>query len=140
MKPNQAFEDLKILVGDWQVTHDHGRISTVNYRMSCYDSVLVETWALKPDVESLTLYHMDGDDFIATHYCPLCNQPKLLYVGGTDSQYNFETQSVTNLSDPDKDHCRALAFKIINRDEILRSETYAENGVETIETGVFSRI
>ena len=139
MKPSQAFETLKTLLGDWQVTHDHGRISTVNYKMSCNNTVMVETWALKPGIDSLTLYHMDGDDFIATHYCPLGNQPRLLFTGLTGVKYKFKTQSITNLTNPTHDHCRAFDFEIIDGDTIKRNETYAEENIETTESGVFKR-
>ncbi|MEE9330487.1 MAG: hypothetical protein V3V30_10150 [Parvularculaceae bacterium] len=134
-----AFESLKALLGNWQVQHDHGRISRVHYKMSCHDTVMLETWALKPDLESLTIYHMDGADFIATHYCPLGNQPRLLFTKHEDGKLKFETQSITNLISPDHDHCRAFDFEIIDKDTIKRRETYAENGVATQESGVFTR-
>ena len=140
MDPHHAFESLKLMIGDWRVEHDHGRISTVNYKLSCCDSVLVETWALKPGVESLTLYHMDGDDFIATHYCPLGNQPRLLYRATQSGKFEFETTSITNLTNPLHDHCRAFSFEVISKDRIFRSETYAESNKATEETGVFHRL
>ncbi len=140
MTSSQVFETLKMLIGDWQVTHDHGRISTVNYEMRCNNSVIVETWALKPGIDSLTLYHMDGDDFIATHYCPLGNQPRLLFTGLEGGKYKFETQSVANLTDPARDHCRAFDFEIVGKDTVWRSEIYAEENIETTESGVFKRV
>ena len=134
-----AFEQLKALIGSWCVQHDHGRVSEVNYRMSCNKTVLVETWALKPGVESLTIFHMDRADLIATHYCPLGNQPRLKYVGMNDDKMIFETVSVTNLADASGDHCRAVDFHFISADSVERTETYAEKGVSTTESGIFSR-
>ena len=78
-RPDQAFQALKSLVGAWQGRTEAGRTFLVSYRLTANDTVLVETWTMSPTRQSMTVYHMDGDGLIATHYCPQGNQPRLQY-------------------------------------------------------------
>ena len=68
-----GFERLQSLVGAWRGTWSDGRPVGLTYRLSAGGTVLVETWALSPTRESLTLYHMDNGALLATHYCPQGN-------------------------------------------------------------------
>src|SRR5262245_40955500 len=79
LRPDQAFQSLKALVGDWQGRTAEGRTFLVSYRLIANDTVLVESWTMSPTRTSMTVYHMDGDALIATHYCPQGNQPRLQY-------------------------------------------------------------
>src|SRR5262245_5708255 len=72
-----VFEQRKTLVGEWQGATAEGRQLSVSYRLTAGGTVLVETWTLGPGRESMTLYHLDRDDLVATHYCPIGNQPSL---------------------------------------------------------------
>ena len=60
LRPDQAFQALKAVVGDWQGRAESGRTFLVNYRLIANDSVLVETWTMSPTRNSMTVYHMDG--------------------------------------------------------------------------------
>ena len=72
-----AFARLSGLVGAWNGTLPDGRVHAVSYRLTAGDTVLVETWTMSPTRESMTMYHLDGDALIATHYCPQGTQPRL---------------------------------------------------------------
>jgi hypothetical protein len=72
-----VFAKLQTLVGEWEGKTEAGRVLKVSYRLTANNTVLVETWTLGPQRESLTLYHMDNESLIATHYCALGNQPRL---------------------------------------------------------------
>jgi hypothetical protein len=86
-----AFKQLTSLNGNWEGKFPDGRSHTVSYRLTAAGSVLVETWTLEPNRESMTLYSIDGSHLIATHYCPQGNQPRLRLVQGNDStKLSFE--------------------------------------------------
>ena len=80
--PRAAFAQLQTLVGEWEGKTEKGRALKVSYRLTANNTVLIETWTLGPTRESLTLYHMDNESLIATHYCPLGNQPRLRFKEG----------------------------------------------------------
>ncbi len=125
----EVFKQLGALVGEWQGTFADGREHRVTYRLSAGGTVLVETWALAPGRESITLYHLDGDQLLATHYCPQGNQPRLRWVPGTDARrLSFVLKDGSNLHVPGGWHQHFMWLELGDANSYRRSETYIENG------------
>ncbi len=80
-----AFELLKGLDGEWQFPGDGQGIppGTVNYRVTANGSAVLETLMPGTEHEMITLYHLDGDQLVLTHYCVLGNQPEMKLVSAT---------------------------------------------------------
>jgi hypothetical protein len=130
-----AFNRLASLLGEWEGKFADGRRHTVSYRLTAAGSVLVETWALKPGRESMTLYHLDGDALLADHYCPQGNTPRLrLSDSSTPDRLSFVFLDGTNLQVKDKAHQHAFWIKLDGPDAFVRSETYVENGSTDVDT------
>lgn len=107
--------------------------------------MLVETWTLSPTRESMTLYALDGERLLATHYCPQGNQPRLKWIG-SDAVLGerFEFQDGTNLGIPGHAHQQSFRLKIVDRDHFERAEHYVpdvgpDEG-DSDETVVYERI
>lgn len=129
-----AFRLLTSLNGNWEGKFPDGRLHTVAYRLTAAGSVLVETWTLGPNRESLTLYSIDGSNLMATHFCPQGNQPRLRLVQGNDStKLSFEFLDGANLQVPAKAHQRAFWLRIDGPNSFTRSETYVKNGSTAAE-------
>jgi hypothetical protein len=125
----EVFARLGALVGDWTGTFENGRTHRVTYRLSAGGTVLVETWALAPGRESITIYYVDGDELLATHYCPQGNQPRLRLISGThQDRFDFALKDGSNLSVPGGWHQHLMWLQLGNADSFTRSETYVENG------------
>jgi hypothetical protein len=136
-----AFTQLQTLVGEWEGKTEAGRVLKVSYRLTAAGTVLVETWTLGPQRESLTLYHMDNESLLATHYCPVGNQPRLrLKDGGKPSLLTFEFVSATNLPKPEAAHQHRFEMELLDVNSFARSETYLENGKGDAERIIYSRI
>ncbi len=133
--PEVVFKRFKSLVGKWSGKTSDDRELGVTYTLSANNTVLVEAWALRPGLEALTLYHMDGEDLMATHYCPLGNQPRLKLTSSTNGRHLFEFVSATNFGSPEEEHNRSFEFEILGPDQFLRSETYVKAGVAEIQNG-----
>src|SRR5262245_2959144 len=101
-----AFEKLKGLAGEWQgrAGGEEGMPATVSYKVTSNGSVVMETLMPGTDHEMITMYHMAGNDLVATHYCSAGNQPhlKLDVAKSTPTQLVFAFDCGTNL-DPAKD-------------------------------------
>lgn len=139
--PRAAFAQLQTLVGEWEGKTEKGRALKVSYRLTANNTVLIETWTLGPTRESLTLYHMDNESLIATHYCPVGNQPRLRFKeGGSASVFVFEFVSATNLPKPEAAHQHRFEMELLQPNSFARSETYLENGKGEPERIVYSRI
>jgi hypothetical protein len=135
-----AFAKLQTLVGEWEGKTEGGRVLKVSYRLTAGNTVLLETWTLGPQRESLTLYHMDNESLIATHYCPIGNQPRLRFKeGGSASLFVFEFVSATNLPKAEAAHQHRFEIELLDAHSFARSETYLENGKGEPERIVYSR-
>ncbi len=99
-----AFETIKSLEGDW-IGHPAGGGSpvSVRYEVTAAGSTVVKTYAPGKASEMLTIYHMDGDDLMLTHYCVLDNQPQMRFETSTaPGQISFAFAGGTNF-DPEVD-------------------------------------
>ena len=112
-----AFEKLKGLAGDWNGTGAHGDQSipaTVTYHNGSNGSIVTEVLFPNTDHEMMTVYYLQGNDLVATHYCAMGNQPhfKLDLAKSTPTELVFAFDGGTNL-DPMKDghiHDGRIAF------------------------------
>ncbi|HVE70567.1 MAG TPA: hypothetical protein VNI54_04295 [Thermoanaerobaculia bacterium] len=76
---NAAFEKLKALAGTWDANMlaPDGEKTRVEYKLSANGSVVQETMFGGTPMEMITMYTVDGDAVVATHYCAGDNQPTL---------------------------------------------------------------
>ncbi len=135
-----TFSKLCSLLGDWQ-DQDITKNVLVNYRLSAHGSVLVETWTWpEKNIEALTLYHMDGDILMATHYCPIGNQPKLLYIPESETKLKFKIDSITNLPNKSIGHNIEFWMTLDNDNQFTREEVYTEDGELDVMRGIYKRL
>lgn len=122
-----AFDALKPLVGTWRPADKPDTPMRVSFELIANDSVLVEHWR-SPTHRSMTVYHLDGETLLATHYCPQGNQPRLaLLRTETDGTLRFVFRDGSNV-DIAGGHHEAL-LTLHHTDGVLtRGEVYAENG------------
>lgn len=136
-----VFERLKGLVGEWSGRSGSGRELRVSYRLLAGGSALVEHWTLSPTRDSMTIYHLDGAQLMATHYCPLGNQPRLrLQRPASMQELRFEFFDATNLPDPAAAHQQSFFLRFQGADSFVRGETYVEKGKPDSETVTFTRL
>lgn len=136
----ESFERLKTLVGEWRGRTADGRDIGLAYRLTAQASALVETWDLGPGRESITIYHMDGKELLASHFCPLGNQPRLALKRASGSRLDFEYRDGSNL-DPARDpHQQSFWIEFHGPDAIVRSETYREGADEETEAVRYERV
>ena len=134
-----AFEQLQGLVGEWRGPRPDGRQVGVSYRLSAMGSVLVETWDLGPDCESITVYHMDSSQLLATHFCPQGNQPRLKLWRTAGRRFDFTFHDATGVR-PGQSVQREFWIEIGGDGTITRSETYVEGDRSESETITYQRI
>jgi hypothetical protein len=141
-----AFGRLATLVGDWRI-HDSDKDFHISFELIANDSVLVETWHSTGAKRSLTLYHLDRDRLMATHYCPQGNQPRLILQPraatdeiGRTGPISFRYLDATNLGDAAESHQHSLSFDLNDpTGRLRRTESYLQNGEEESSTLVLVR-
>lgn len=112
-------ERLKALAGTWK-GKGHGMDVEVTWRVTGNGSAVVETMGPGTPYEMITVYHLDGDQLLLTHYCGAGNQPTLKAVGGDAGSIAFDFVRATNLK-PGDEHMHALRITFVGPDA-LRSE------------------
>ena len=101
---DQAFEKLKTLVGEWEITTKADHIppnAKITYRVIGGGSAVIETMFPGSKMEMVSVYHRDGDKIVMTHFCAAGNQPRfkgrvdpktgdliLDFAGGTNLDVN----------------------------------------------------
>lgn len=100
----EALDRIKTLVGTWEgrVATLDGPPGTVRYELTGGGNTVVEKLFPGTDHEMMTVYHLDGDALLATHYCAMGNQPVMKLEKSTPSELRFGFAGGTNM-DPAKD-------------------------------------
>jgi hypothetical protein len=118
-----ALERLKSLAGTWRghvVTPD-GPAASVVYSVTAGGSTVQEKLFPGTDHEMVTMYHLDGNDLVLTHYCAMGNQPRMRLVTatGTDPlELRFDFAGGANV-DPARDaHMHAGNITLRGRDRL----------------------
>ena len=98
----------------------------------------MENWQFR-GTDALTLYHLDNETLMATHYCPLCNQPRLDLTEAHGRYFRFSCVSATNLVSRDMEHQHAFEIELIDQSHFWHSESYLEAGTVTTEAITYTR-
>jgi hypothetical protein len=72
-----AFARMKSLSGDWTGPKMMGHRFVMNYRVIAGGSAVVATCFAGTPMEMITVYYLNGDKLVQTHYCMLGNQPRM---------------------------------------------------------------
>lgn len=125
-----TFEKMKSLSGTWKATF-HGNETTVKYRVTSAGSAVEETMDPGSDHEMVTMYFLDGDTLMLTHYCAMGNQPRLKLVPTADDKTaSFHFAGGSNIS-ANTPHMHALKIKFLNASTVAEEWTAFANGKAT---------
>lgn len=137
-----AMAYFKTLAGDWQAGtgHEHGGSaasnpdSTLTFRTKAAGSAVVQTTRLGQPGEMESVFHMDGDRLLLTHYCALQNAPVLEFQKSTKpGEIKFVFKGGTNF-DPKVDaHFHEGTFHVKDKDTVEQTFTVFANGKATPE-------
>jgi len=122
-----AFAKMKDLAGKWT---NKAEGQTVIYRVMSKGKSVMEILYAGTDHEMVTMYYLDGDDLMATHYCAQGNQPRLKLdtKASRASKLVFDFAGGTNL-DPAKDtHMHAQRFTLVDTNRLTVERDGYEDG------------
>lgn len=131
-----GFERIKALAGNWTGPGGEGaELATVEvrYRVTAAGSVVEETIMPGTEHEMVTMYHMDGDRLMLTHYCSAGNQPSMVAVpvlskAGEVSSLRFEFERATNMPDPNAGHMHQAEITFEGSNNLSSRWTYWSEG------------
>jgi hypothetical protein len=127
-----AFDKLKSLAGEWEGKANeagHDMPTTTSFRVVSDNSAILNVLGAGTPHEMVTMFHMDGKDFLATHYCAVHNQPRFRYVSSSDPKVvAFDFKDATNLASPTAPHMVAVKFTIVDASHHYEDWTFLANG------------
>jgi hypothetical protein len=128
-KSEQAFDRLTSLKGEWNGQID-GVSTTLIYTVTANGSALMEQCRPEKGPEMVTMFTVDGDHLIATHYCSARNQPQMETPAITDVQkpLTFSLVRVTGLKSPDAFHNTGLMVIQDDNDHLTQEWSYQHKG------------
>ena len=115
------FEKIAALAGEWRV-QERPSLRIV-FEPTAGGSVITERWMVGERMHSLTVYHLDGDRLVATHYCPQGNQPRMVARAAGSAGVSFAFLDATDL-DPHESYQHDLSFSWNAGGTVSRADTY----------------
>ena len=140
-KSEEAFDRLASLQGEWQGIAD-GVNTTLIYTLTANGSTLMEQCRPEKGHEMITMFTVDGDHLIATHYCSAKNQPQMATPAITDAQkpLAFSLVRVTGLKSPDAFHNTGLTVIQEDNDHLTQEWSYDAKGKSGKNVFHFTRV
>jgi hypothetical protein len=128
-KSEEAFDRLASLRGEWTGQND-GVKATLIYTLTANGSALMEQCRPEKGPEMITMFTVDGDHLIATHYCSARNQPQMATpaITGAQKPLAFSLVRVTGLKSTDAWHNTGLTVIQQDNDHLTQEWTYESKG------------
>ncbi|PYL57782.1 MAG: hypothetical protein DMF30_05035 [Verrucomicrobia bacterium] len=119
------------LVGEWQGVQDGVPVRVI-YTLAANGTALMEQMQPANSAETMiTMFTVDGDQLIATHYCSNGNQPQMVTnnIGNLEKDgVTFSLVRITGMKTPDDWHNTGLTVTLDDKDHITQRWTYLYKG------------
>lgn len=133
-------DKLRSLAGSWSGTKDDGKTVKVSYEVVSNGSAVMERIAGEGEPDMVSMYHMDGDQLIMTHYCAVANQPRMRAQSTSeDGVIAFKMFDITNLAKESDGHMAKLKITLKDADHMQHLWTFAKDGQEMDTTFKLTR-
>ena len=137
----QAFEQLASLVGQWKGMLENTEIK-LTYTLTANGSVLMEESQPAGEAAMITMFTVDEDRLMATHYCSMGNQPQMVTKPITDpsaKNLTFLLSRVTGLKTPEDFHNTGLTVTMEDAQHLTQVWTYEYKGKKGTNVFRFTR-
>ena len=122
----KAFDAIKGMPGTWEGSSPEGPVKVTFKVVGDGSSVMSEILG-KEDMVSM--FHMDGDRLLLTHYCSVGNQPRMQASVSPDGKtFTFNYVDATNLASPDAAHMQQMILTIIDENHHTEKWVFAGHG------------
>lgn len=135
----KTFDQLKSLNGTWEGTLPNGNAAKVAFRTTSNGSALMSE--IMGEEDMITMFHMDNDRVLMTHYCGAGNQPRMQGKISPDGKtITFTFVDATNLSSPNAGHMERLVITMPDAQHHSEDWTFVHDGKEMTEHFELTRV
>ncbi len=128
----KSFEELKSLDGSWEGKAPDGQTVQVAYRVTGNGSAVMSE--IKGHADMISMFNLDGDRLLMTHYCGAGNQPRMVASTSPDGKtLTFDFLDATNLASPDDGHMTRLVLSMPDENHHTEEWIYSDHGKQEKE-------
>ena len=127
----KALDKLKLLVGTWQGRTVKGDPVENRYRLTAGGTAVMGEDKMGSE-DMLSLFYVDGDRLLMTHFCPSGNQPRMQATISPDvKSISFDFLDATNLPSPQSGHMHHALYIFTDADHYSQEWTWMQDGKTT---------
>jgi hypothetical protein len=127
----KALEKLKSLVGTWQGKTVKGESVEDSYRLTAGGTAVMGEDKMATE-DMLSLFYVDGNRLLMTHFCPSGNQPRMQATLSPDLKtISFDFLDATNLPSPQAGHMHRAVYIFSDSDHYSQEWTWMQDGKGT---------
>lgn len=124
-----SFDKLKALEGNW-TGKAIGRDVQVSFRVTSAGSALMSEIHSADDM--ITMFHLDGDRLLMTHYCGAGNQPRMVGKMSPDGKtFTFDFLDATNVLSSQPGHMQHLVITMLDADHHTEQWSFLDKDGKT---------
>ena len=129
----QSFDQVKTLAGVWEGKNSTGEPLKVSFRLTAGGSALMSEIEGHGE-DMISMFHLDNDRLILTHYCTAGNQPRMVASLSPDGKsIRFSFLDATNLASPNDGHMDHVLFTMADADHHTEDWVFVKDGKEMHE-------
>jgi len=124
----KALDHFKAMEGTWVGKGARGDNAEVTYRVIAGGTSVMAD--IKMGDEAMTsLYYVDGQKLMMTHFCPSNNQPRMQATISPDGKtVTFDFLDATNLASPSVGHMHKAVYSFTDADHYSEDWTWKHEG------------
>jgi hypothetical protein len=127
----KTLDRFKSMVGTWQGKSPSGDTSEVTYRLTAGGTAVMADMHMAGE-DMVSMYYVNGEDLLMTHFCPTNNQPRMKAVISPDlNTVSFDFMDITNLKAPEAGHMHRAVFMFSDPDHYTEEWTWKQKGKES---------
>ena len=128
----KSFEQIKALSGSWEGKTSGGGPVQVSFRATAMGSAVMSEIRGKEDM--ITMFNLDGERLLMTHYCGAGNQPCMTATASPDGKtITFDFLDATNLASPEAGHMHHVVISVLDANHHTEEWNYVDHGKEMKE-------
>jgi hypothetical protein len=129
-----AYARLQQLAGSWRARSTKGWTEKATYTLVGKGSAVLELSSFidTPQESMASMFHLDGDRLLLTHYCEARNQPRLVAteISADGRSLVFSFLDGTNLHPPLEGHMHGVRLHLIDDDHMTSQWSFFKGGQE----------
>ena len=136
---HKSFDVLKGMEGNWAGKNQQGQPIEVTFRGTAGGSALMSEIHGHGAENMISMFHMDGDRLVMTHYCGAGNQPRMKAISTDAKSVSFEFFDGTNIG-PGDGHMQHVTFSQPDADHQVEEWVFVDHGKELKQLFTLERV